>query len=59
MTATVRGAIAQTWGAMGWENSTLGYPLSEEFPVVGGVPQTFPGGALTANAATGVVTVTR
>ncbi|MFD0483990.1 LGFP repeat-containing protein [Kineococcus sp. GCM10028916] len=59
VTATVRGAIAQTWSAMGWENSALGYPLSEEFPVVGGVRQTFQGGALTANAATGAVTVTR
>jgi uncharacterized protein with LGFP repeats len=56
-TATVRGAFLSAWGAMGWEGSSLGYPVSEEFPVAGGVRQTFQGGALEWNAATGAVTV--
>ena len=58
-TATVRGAFLSTWGALGWEASALGYPTSEEFPVPGGVRQTFEGGRLDLDAATGRVGVTR
>lgn len=28
----VRGAIRNTWAALGWENSVLGFPISDELP---------------------------
>lgn len=30
-TFKIKGAIRDRWGAMGWENSILGYPVSNEF----------------------------
>lgn len=32
----VHGAIRGQWAALGWERSTLGYPISDELPVFGG-----------------------
>jgi len=51
----VKGALAGEWGRRGWENSHLGYPVTDEYPVVGGMQQRFAGGVLTWNAATGQV----
>ena len=35
------GALADTWGAQGFENGRLGYPVSDEFAVPGGIQQNF------------------
>lgn len=43
---TVQGLIKDRWAQLGWENSELGYPTSDEFPVPGGVQQNFQGGWL-------------
>ncbi|GAB7192022.1 hypothetical protein NUM3379_27310 [Kineococcus sp. NUM-3379] len=51
----VKGAIRDRYAALGWENSSLGYPTSEERPVPGGVRQDFERGSLTWTAATGRV----
>jgi uncharacterized protein with LGFP repeats len=52
----VGGAIRNTWANMGWENSSLGYPTSDEYAVTGGRRSDFQHGTLTWNASTGVVT---
>ncbi|WP_380158079.1 N-acetylmuramoyl-L-alanine amidase [Kineococcus sp. R86509] len=53
----VRGAIRQTWAAMGWETSPLGFPTSDEYGVPGGRASDFEGGRLRWNASTGRVRV--
>ncbi len=35
------GPIMDTWAQQGFENGRLGYPISDEFPVPGGVQQNF------------------
>jgi S-formylglutathione hydrolase FrmB len=35
------GPIMDAWGGQGFENGRLGYPISDEFPVAGGVQQNF------------------
>ncbi|PPK96006.1 LGFP repeat-containing protein [Kineococcus xinjiangensis] len=55
----VLGAIRDSWGSTGWENGLLGYPVSGEYPVAGGVRQDFQGGALVFSAGTGKVTAVR
>lgn len=35
------GALADAWGAQGFENGRLGYPVSDEFTVPGGTQQNF------------------
>lgn len=35
------GPIMDAWAAEGYENGRLGYPVSDEFPVVGGTQQNF------------------
>ncbi|CCH90152.1 protein of unknown function [Modestobacter italicus] len=47
----------ERWGALGWENGRLGYPLEEERAVAGGTTQRFQGGTLTFVAATTEVRV--
>ncbi|WP_425301176.1 alpha/beta hydrolase-fold protein [Nocardia neocaledoniensis] len=39
--AVRNGPVADAWGAQGFENGRLGYPVSDEFPVPGGVQQNF------------------
>ncbi|PPK97766.1 SpoIID/LytB domain protein [Kineococcus xinjiangensis] len=51
--ASVRGAIRDKWGAMGWENSLLRFPTSDEFGVRGGAGQHFQGGSVYWSPATG------
>lgn len=46
-THSVRGGIMSTWGSLGWENSRLGYPTSEEYASGAGVRQDFQGGYIT------------
>src|SRR5688572_7363485 len=35
----VHGLIRQKWAALGWENSILGFPVSDETPVPPGTPR--------------------
>ncbi|MGW5573022.1 alpha/beta hydrolase-fold protein [Nocardia thailandica] len=39
--AVRNGAIAEAWGAQGFENGRLGFPVSDEFAVPGGFQQNF------------------
>ncbi|WP_324192509.1 alpha/beta hydrolase-fold protein [Nocardia transvalensis] len=39
--AVRNGPIMDAWGQQGFENGKLGYPISDEFPVPGGVQQNF------------------
>ncbi|WP_084161023.1 alpha/beta hydrolase-fold protein [Nocardia sp. BMG51109] len=39
--AVRNGLIMEAWGRQGFENGRLGYPISDEFPVPGGVQQNF------------------
>jgi uncharacterized protein with LGFP repeats len=55
----VRGAFRETWASMGWENSWLGFPTRDEYPVDGGLRMEFEGGTLTWNRATGQTTAKR
>jgi hypothetical protein len=52
----VHGAIRTRWAALGWEKGRLGYPISDEYAVTGGLASNFRGGRLVWNARTGVVT---
>ena len=42
----VYGAIRDTWAAMGWETSSLGFPVTDEYGVPGGRAQGFQHGSL-------------
>jgi uncharacterized protein with LGFP repeats len=53
----VRGAIRQRWASLGWENSPLGYPISNEYAVTGGQRSDFQRGSIVFNSATGSTTV--
>ncbi len=54
----VRGAIRQRWAEQGWERSSLGYPTSDEYSVLGGRRSNFQRGYITWSAATGSTSVT-
>ena len=49
----VGGQIRDEYARMGWENSWLGYPVSAENPIRGGVFQRFQGGLVYWSPATG------
>ena len=52
------GAIRGKWASLGWENSMLGFPVTDEFPVGhGGVAQNFTGGSIYWSAPTGAHSV--
>ncbi|WP_164016374.1 N-acetylmuramoyl-L-alanine amidase [Pyxidicoccus trucidator] len=53
----VHGPIRAKWESMGWERSTLGYPVRDEYAVTGGRESEFQKGFLTLNTATNAVTV--
>ena len=48
-----RGAIQSFWASQGWQDGWLGYPTGDELTVRGGASQTFQGGTVFWNAATG------
>ncbi|MDQ6650689.1 MAG: NlpC/P60 family protein [Actinomycetota bacterium] len=56
----VHGGIRATWASLGWEASTLGYPLTDELPTPDGAGRfnAFQGGSVRWDRATGAVTVT-
>jgi L,D-peptidoglycan transpeptidase YkuD (ErfK/YbiS/YcfS/YnhG family) len=43
---SVYGAIQERWGQMGWENSALGFPTSDEYDIPGGRAQDFQYGSI-------------
>lgn len=45
----VWGAIRDTWAKAGWENSSYGYPTSDEYDYQGGKRQDFQGGSINYN----------
>lgn len=51
----VYGAIRERWGQLGWENSALGFPVSEEYPIPGGRAQDFQYGTITWTPGAGAV----
>ena len=51
----VWGAIRDKWASMGWQNSSLGYPTSEEYDVPGGRRSDFQFGSITWTPAKGAV----
>jgi stage II sporulation protein D len=51
----VRGAIRARWAQLGWENSRLGFPTSDEYAIPGGRRSDFQGGYITWTPATGAV----
>jgi len=60
----VEGAIFAKWGSLGWENSALGYPVSDEYDVrdgagvVVGRASDFQGGIITWTPQTGAIVTT-
>ncbi len=56
-TRIVRGAVLDAWARTGWEQGRLGYPTGDERAVTGGTRQTFQGGSVTVDGATGGATV--
>ncbi|MFY0523391.1 LGFP repeat-containing protein [Archangium gephyra] len=53
----VYGAIREKWKSLGWENSALGYPVSDEYAVTGGRESEFQKGFITYDSTTGALTV--
>jgi uncharacterized protein with LGFP repeats len=53
----VHGPIRARWAELGWEKSTLGYPVKDEYAVTGGRESEFQKGFLTLNTATNTVSV--
>ncbi len=51
----VRGAIAQLWSRLGWENSALGFPTSDEYAIDGGRRSDFQNGSITWTPSEGAV----
>jgi hypothetical protein len=53
----VHGKIRDKWAELGWEQSSLGYPISDEYPVPVGSRSDFEHGSITWDAAKQQVTV--
>ncbi|MGY1771998.1 hypothetical protein [Blastococcus sp. SYSU D00813] len=51
----VHGAIRERWRQLGWENSALGFPVSDEYSVPGGRAQDFQYGSITWTPGAGAV----
>jgi len=54
---SIGGAIRDLWGRTGFENSPLGFPTTNEFPIPGGRAQDFQYGSIRWTPATGAVVV--
>lgn len=53
----VHGSIKNHWASLGWEQSHLGYPTSDEYSVPEGRRSNFQNGTITWHSATGTTTV--
>ena len=51
----VLGAIRDKWGSLGRENSSLGFPVTDEYAIPGGARSDFQGGCITWTPSTGAV----
>ncbi len=51
----VRGAIRAKWAEIGWENSALGFPASDEYDIPGGRRSDFQYGSITWTPSAGAV----
>ena len=51
----VLGAIRDKWGSLGWENSPLGFPVTDEYAIPGGARSDFQEGCITWTPSTGAV----
>jgi len=51
------GAIRVQYASMGWELSSLGYPISDEFAIPGGRRSNFAHGFITYRYSDGAITV--
>ena len=51
----VRGGIRNKWAELGWENGSLGFPVSDEYAIPGGRRSDFQGGHITWSPQTGAV----
>ncbi len=49
----VLGAITDKWASLGWENSALGFPVTDEYAIQGGVRSDFQGGCIVWTPSTG------
>ncbi len=56
-TWSVHGAIRDRWVSMGWELSSLGYPVSDEYAVPGGRRSNFQHGSITYRFSDGAVLI--
>lgn len=54
---SIGGAIRDQWASMGWENSRLGFPRTNEFPIPGGRAQDFECGSIQWSPARGTTVV--
>ncbi|MCU1618332.1 MAG: Conserved exported protein of unknown function [Modestobacter sp.] len=52
---SIGGAIRDRWAALGWENSSLGFPITDEYSVPGGRAQGFQHGSIRWTPAGGAV----
>lgn len=55
----VLGAIRSRWASLGWERSWLGYPVTDQYPVAGGLRSDFQHGSIIWNSASNTTTVLR
>jgi len=53
----VHGAIRDRWASMGWERSSLGYPVSDEYAVPGGRRSNFQHGSITYRFSDGAILI--
>jgi Ca2+-binding RTX toxin-like protein len=54
---TIRGAIRDKWASLGWENSYLGFPTTDDTSITGGKYSHFSGGSIYFSSATGAHTI--
>ncbi len=54
---SVHGAIRGHWASLGWELSSLGYPVSDEYAVPGGARSDFQHGSLTYRFSDGAILI--
>ena len=46
---SIHGAIRAKWASLGWERSCLGYPVSDEFAILGGRQNNLQHGIITCS----------
>ncbi|MGI8753314.1 MAG: L,D-transpeptidase family protein [Acidimicrobiales bacterium] len=54
---SVQGVILSRWASLGWERSSLGYPISDEYAIPSGRQSSFQHGAIAWSEASGATTL--